>query len=152
MLSHDGQSSSSQRVLNILQSRSNSRSKLKNKEQDKPSNGDQPSRVKEYLQEAANGKLSDQEPIFELEIVERSKATIDQWKVIGSYLLKNQQNDQIKQSQIESLKDQQGPIVVNWDDGLAIEKEEEVKEMINRLVEKNTFQATKAGGTGCVIV
>ena len=105
--------------------------------------------MKQYLKEAATGN-ADQEPAFELEIVERSKATMDQWKVIASYLEKTK--NELKQSRIEALKDEQGPIVVDWDDGLALQNEDEVKRLVDQLVEKNASLTGKRGGNGCIIV
>lgn len=116
-------------------------------DQNTSQNASEPSRVKEYLKEAATGN-ADQEPIFELEVVERSKATMDQWKVIASYLEKTKK--ELKQSKIEALKDEQGPIVVDWDDGLAVQNEEEVKELVKKLIDSQTGKTT--GGNGCIII
>lgn len=137
-------------MLNILQSRSKPASEITKDQETRSSNGDEPSRVKQYLKEAATGNV-DQDPMFELEIVERSKATMDQWKVIASYLEKTK--NELKQSRIEALKDENGPIVVDWDDGLAVQNEEEVKELIDKLIDgKGDSKAGKTGGNGCVIV
>ncbi|PWN36292.1 uncharacterized protein FA14DRAFT_172846 [Meira miltonrushii] len=144
--SHDSHSSSSQRILNILQSRSKPASELVS-DQNTPPNADEPSRVKQYLKEAATGN-ADQEPVFELEVVERSKATMDQWKVIASYLEKTK--NELKLSRIEALKDEDGPIVVDWDDGLAVQNEEEVKQLVEKLISTQTGKAKV--GNGCMIV
>lgn len=60
--------------------------------------------------------------------------------------------NELKQSRIEALKDEQGPIVVDWDDGLAVQNEDEVKRLVDQLVEKNASLTGKRGGNGCIIV
>lgn len=106
----------------------------------------QQSPANEYLNSASSQQSTSTAP-FELEILDRAKATSDQWNTIGSYLAKN------KRSQVEELKDEQGAIVVNWEDGQALQTEESVQALIDRLSkEGNRGAERERGSSSCAIV
>lgn len=112
----------SQNVLRILEARARPASvTLKHDKVDHQ--GKSP--VRQYLDEAASAVTID--PPFELEVVERTKATPDQWRVIGSYL------NRTRQSQLQELREDEGPFVVDWDDGVVIRSESETEQLVNRL-------------------
>jgi hypothetical protein len=70
---------------------------------------------------------------FELEIVDRRKATPDQWNTIGSYMNKS------KRSQIIQLMDEEGAILVDWDDGQVLQTEDAVQNLLYQFTkEKET--------------
>lgn len=97
-----------------------------------------------YLDQAATA--IEGEPDFELEIVDRARATADQWRVIASYLHRP------RASQVEALKDEQGPVVVDWDDGEVVQTEQETQTLVDRLAREQAKRNGRAGGrTGCVV-
>lgn len=87
----------------------------------------------EYLKTASSALPSHSAP-FELEIVDRMRATPDQWNTIGSYLSKN------KRSEVEMLKGEEGAILVNWDDGQALQTEDAVQGLLDRLSKQQETQ------------
>lgn len=137
--SHDATSPSSQRILSLLQSRIKpigegaGRTTIPHK----PGASSDASPASEYLRSASSA-LSPSSSPFELEVVDRRKATPDQWNTIGSYLNKS------KRSQIEMLKDEQGAILVDWDDGQALQTEDAVRDLLNQLTKD---KETSKGGS-----
>lgn len=85
----------------------------------------QASPAEEYLKSASSQEKTSSAP-FELEVVDKRSATTDQWNTIGAYLQKN------KRSQVEELKDEEGPLVVDWD-GQVLQSEDAVKSFLDRL-------------------
>lgn len=142
-ISHDSRSPVSQKVRRLLEEKARPAS-VTLKQHDDDAQATSPAR--RYLDEAASAVTID--PPFELEIVDRIKATPDQWRVIGSYL------NRTRQSQIQELKEDQGPFIVDWDDGVVIRSEEEAKELVSRLSEGNYGRGSKADQTGslCIII
>lgn len=149
MLSHDASSPSSQRILSLLQARVRpdalSASGATASASGAAPSQDNGSPARKYLDAASSQQATSSAP-FELEVLDRSKATSDQWNTIGSFLSKN------RRSQVEQLKEEQGPLVVNWEDGQALQTEGEVQTLLDRMSKENAgAKSSGGGGGGCVI-
>lgn len=142
--SHDASSTTSLSVLNELKARARPPSVIpgpfpagsgaEGSSQD--SNHNAP--IRKYLDEASS-PVPTQDALFELDVIDRRRATPDQWRTVGAYLR------QSRPSQIEALKDETGPIVVNWDDGEAVQNIDGVRRMIEKL-EQESGRNEKASG------
>lgn len=134
--SHDTSSPSSQRILTLLQSRVKP-AELTSVDRKNNQVEDAKSPAVEYLQSVSSSLPSQSAP-FELEVVDRKRATPDQWNTIGSYLCKN------KRSEVEMLKGEKGAILVNWDDGQALQTEDAVQGLLDGL---SKHQETQTQGS-----
>lgn len=162
--SHDASSSVSQRVLKELQARAQAPSIVQGGSggaQTKDSGSrtatpadeghaeQQPSAAQQYLAKASSAPAGTQDVLFQLDVVDRRRATPDQWRTVGAYLRRT------RPSQIEALKDEAGPIVVNWDDGEAVQTVEGTQRLLAKLENEDDAGRSKRGtgrGTGCTLM
>lgn len=84
-----------------------------------------------------------EEPLFDLEVrsLPHERPTAEQWNLIGEYLHHKPQ----RRSEIERLKDESGPFVVDWDGGVVERDEQGVKALLDRL---QSEQASSSGSRG----
>jgi hypothetical protein len=136
---HDS-SPTSQRVVSLLQSRYKlAPPPIPNRETSSSSSSSSPAQA--YLDSASSPNQSSSSSPFEIEIVEKRKATRDQWDTIGSYLSKH------KRSQVEALKDEEGPLVVDWD-GQVFQTEEAIEKFLDQI----TKEGESKRDSGCCII
>lgn len=140
-ISHDSTSKSSQHIRCLLEKRNKIAQVTRNID-----GAQRPKApVEDYLDEVKSAPIGHQDVIYELEVVDRNRATPDQWRTIGSFLHKN------RQSQVEQLKDENGPVLVNWDDGIVAKSEAAAERMIANLEQEMIGSHKDAKSTACVI-
>lgn len=102
--------------------------------------------AREYLDRATEHELDD--PLFELEVrsLPGERPTAEQWNLMGEYLDKRRRTD------VELLKGEPGPFVVDWEGGAVERDEEGVKKLLDRLQkEQESGNKGNGAGSGCII-